>query len=76
MGRLKAKGKGSRGTVLLDVLVGLFIATTALLVILGSIALAARIAKQSQERVIQLITSRNEYAEQRKVVFTEELLKE
>ncbi len=71
--KLKEEAKGS---ILLDVLIGLLIASIALLFTLGSIALAARTAKQSRDRVIQLIMSRNEHAEQRKVVFIKEMLKE
>lgn len=66
----------AKGSVLLDVLIGLLIASTALLSTLGSIALAARTTEQLRDRVIQLITSRNEHAEQRKVVFIKEILKE
>lgn len=81
MGRLTAfqrtfNMRGTKGYVLLDVLTGLFIASIALLLALGGIALAARTAKQCRERVIQLIAAGNEHAEHRKVVFIEETLKE
>lgn len=64
MGRLKA-----RGSVLLDVLAALLIASSALLICLGGFALAARTAGKAYEEAYRLIAARNEYAQNRATVF-------
>jgi hypothetical protein len=64
----------NRGFIFIDVLSALLIAGTALLIVLGSIALAARTARRVTDRAVQLVTARNEHAEKQKVLFTKKLL--
>ena len=61
-----------RGSVLLDVLVALLIASTALLLSLGGIALAARTSQTSERRILELIADRSEHARNRTKIFTAE----
>ncbi len=63
-------GAAETGSILLDVLVTLLIASTALLVTLGSIALTARAAGRVSERVAQLVSARNEDARGQTLRFT------
>ena len=73
MGRLRGEAKrrrtSTRGSVLLDVLAALLIASSALLICLGGFALAARSAGRAYERAYRLIAARNEYAQNRATVF-------
>ncbi|HEB11960.1 MAG TPA: hypothetical protein ENI06_12200 [Spirochaetales bacterium] len=62
-------GRLTKGFVLIDVLSALLIATVAILLTLSSIALAARTAKLVKERVIQLISTRNENVKERETLF-------
>ena len=62
-------GRVTKGFVLIDVLSALLIATVAILLTLSSIALAARTAKLAKERVIQLISTRNENVNKKETVF-------
>jgi competence protein ComGC len=65
-------GRLTKGFVLIDVLSALLIATVAILLTLSSIALAARTAKLAKERVIRLISTRNENVDKRETVFFSE----
>ena len=65
-------GRLTKGFVLIDVLSALLIATVAILLTLSSIALAARTAKLAKERVIQLVSTRNENVNKRATVFSQE----
>jgi Tfp pilus assembly protein PilV len=64
--------KLQRGFVLLDVLVALLIASTALLSALGGIALAARACRNGERRILELIAERNEDAQNRAVTYSAE----
>jgi Tfp pilus assembly protein PilV len=61
--------KSQRGSALLDVLVALLIASTALLSILGGVALAARTSQNSERRILALIAARSEDARNRTVTY-------
>jgi len=61
--------KSQRGSTLLDVLVALLIASTALLSILGGVALAARTSQNSERRILALIAARSEDARNRTVTY-------
>jgi transposase len=63
-------GHGSRGTVLLDVVVALFAASIAFGVTIGGIALAARTARVVRERLVELVALENEQAQARKSLYT------
>ena len=65
-------GKLTKGFILIDVLSALLIATVAILLTLSSIALAARTAKLVKERVIQLVSTRNENVNKKETVFFSE----
>ena len=67
--RSRRLARGERGTVLIDVLVALMIASSALLLSLGNIAFAGHIAAKDRERVVQFITAGNATATQRQGVF-------
>ena len=62
------------GFALLDVLVALLISSLALLAVVGGIALSARAARATRQRLIQMVSSRNQDAsEQRLSFYTENL---
>ena len=62
------------GFALLDVLVALLISSLALLAVVGGIALSARAARATRQRLIQMVSSRNQDAsEQRLSFYTEDL---
>lgn len=61
--------KSQRGSALLDVLVALLIASTALLSILGGVALAARTSQNSERRILALIGARSEDARKQAVTY-------
>ena len=65
-------GRLTKGFVLIDVLSALLIASVAILLTLSSIALAARTAKLAKERVIELISTRNENVNKRETLFLSE----
>jgi len=65
-------GRLTKGFVLIDVLSALLIAAVAILLTLSSIALAARTAKLAKERVIWLISTRNETANNKETLFSAE----
>ncbi len=65
-------GRLTKGFVLIDVLSALLIATVAILLTLSSIALAARTARLVKERVIQLVSTRNENVKERETLFSPE----
>ena len=48
------------GSVFIDILITLLIASTALLLILGGISMAGRTAAITKERILQIISTRNE----------------
>jgi hypothetical protein len=68
--------RGSRGTVLLDVVVALFAASIAFGVTIGGIALAARTARMVRQRLVELITYENEQEQARASLFTAEELRD
>jgi hypothetical protein len=72
-GGLSRHRGGSRGSVLLDVLVALLIASSALLFALGGIVLAARASRRAGERTLELVASRNEQVRSRRYAFVESL---
>ena len=61
--------KSFKGFMLIDVLIALIIASTALIVILGSIVLGARNAALTKERLETLIIEKNKYEEERVIDF-------
>jgi type II secretory pathway pseudopilin PulG len=63
------KNRGN-GFILIDVLVALVIAGVSFVVIFGNIAVAARQAAKTGDKLRTLITTRNEAVEQRHVTFT------
>ena len=65
-------GRLTKGFVLIDVLSALLIAVVAILLTLSSITLAARTAKLAKERVIQLISTRNENVKKKETLFFSE----
>jgi CHASE1-domain containing sensor protein len=67
-----AARRKQRGSVLLDLLLALLIASTALLLSLGGIALAARTSQTSERRILELIAKRSEDARSRTEIFTAE----
>jgi hypothetical protein len=68
----KNRKAGSRGTVLLDVVVALFAASIAFCVTMGGIALAARTARIVRERLSDLVAVENEQAEKQKLYYATE----
>ncbi len=68
----KQKQRHRRGFILIDVLVALLLMSFSLVVIFGSISLAARNAARARKRLDDLIFERNERAEKRTVRFTNE----
>ena len=76
MGKLIRRKKSKNGFVLLDVLIALLIAGTALVITLGDIAFAARTVKLSKDRIIELISTRNENAYNKEIIFSQELFEE
>ena len=61
-----------RGSVLLDVLVALLIASTALLSALGGVALAGRAGRNGERRILELIAARSEDARNRATTYSAE----
>ncbi len=59
----------NRGTVLIDVLVALMIASSALLLSLGSIAYTGHIAVKNRDRVVAFMTASNAAAMAPQTVF-------
>ena len=59
------------GFALIDVLVALMISSIALLAVLGGIALAARTARATRQRLIQEVAARNRYASEQRLSFTQ-----
>jgi len=57
------------GFALIDVLVALMISSIALLAVLGGIALAARTARATRQRLIQEVAARNRYASEQRLSF-------
>ena len=72
MGKLIRRKKSKNGFVLLDVLIALLIAGTALVITLGNIAFTARTVKLSKGRIIELISTRNENAYKKEIIFSQE----
>ena len=72
MGKMRQKHRHRCGFILIDVLVALLLMSFSLIVIFGNIALAARNAALSRERLNRLITERNERAEKKTVRFYKE----
>ena len=72
MGKVRLKKRHRKGFILIDVLVALLLMSFSLIVIFGNIALAARNAALSRERLNRLITERNERAEKKPVRFYKE----
>lgn len=68
---LPASPRASReaGTVLIDVLVALMIASSALLLSLGNIAYAGHIAARNRDRVVEFISASSNEAAHRGLVF-------
>ena len=67
-------GRRDRGFALLDVLVALLISSMALLAVLGGISLAARTARATRQRLIQIVASRNQDASEQRLSFVTENL--
>ena len=65
-------GRLTKGFVLIDVLSALLIAAAAILLTLSSIALAARTARLVKDRVIELVSTRNETADNKETLFSPE----
>ena len=63
------KRRGSDGFALLDVLVGVLIASVALVSMFGGIALAGRTTRGIGERLAALVRMENEDAQGRRLVF-------
>lgn len=76
MGKLKKGDRNEAGSVLLDIIIALLIASTAVLSTLSGIALAARTAGKAKDQSEQLIQDRNEKAATRQTLFTHESLAE
>jgi len=72
MGKVRSKKRYRKGFILIDVLVALLLMSFSLIVIFGNIALAARNAALSRQRLNRLITERNERAEKKTVRFYKE----
>ena len=64
--------EAQRGSALLDVLVALLIASTALLSVLGGVALAARACREGERRTLALIAARSEDARKQTVTYSAE----
>ena len=64
--------KSQRGSALLDVLVALLIASTALLSVVGGVALAARTCRKGELRTLELIAARSEDARKQTVTYSAE----
>jgi Tfp pilus assembly protein PilV len=60
-----------RGYALIDVLVALMISSIALLAVLGGIALSARTARASRQRLLEEIAARNRYASEQRLSFVQ-----
>jgi Tfp pilus assembly protein PilV len=60
-----------RGYALIDVLVALMISSIALLAVLGGIALSARTARATRQRLIEEIAARNKYASEQRLSFVQ-----
>jgi Tfp pilus assembly protein PilV len=61
-----------RGSILLDVLVALLIASTALLSALGGVAMAARASRNGERRILELVAERSRDARDRAVTYSAE----
>ena len=59
------------GFALVDVLVALMISSIALLAVLGGIALSARAARLTRQRLIQAVAARNQYASEQRLQFSQ-----
>ena len=70
------KGRHPNGFALLDVLVALLISSLALLTVFGGIALSARAARAARQRLIQIVTARNQYAIEQRLSFIQEIFPE
>lgn len=66
------EGRRQRGAALLDALVALLIASTALLSILGGITLSTRSCQNGERRILALIAARSEDARNRPVTYEAE----
>ena len=62
-------GSPQRGSALLDVLVALLLASTALLSAMGGVALAARACRNGERRTLALVAARSEDARNRTVTY-------
>jgi Tfp pilus assembly protein PilV len=60
-----------RGFALIDVLVALLVSSIALLTVLGGIALAARTARATRQRLLQEVAARNRYASEQRLQFVQ-----
>ena len=72
MGKLGRKKNGEGGFILIDVLVALVIASVSFVVVFSNIAVAARQTAKTREKLLSLISARNQTVEQRHVTFTNE----
>jgi Tfp pilus assembly protein PilV len=59
------------GFALVDVLVALMISTIALLAVLGGIALSARTARVTRQRLLQAVAARNQYVSEQRLRFVQ-----
>jgi Tfp pilus assembly protein PilV len=63
---------GTGGFALIDVLVALLISTMALLAVLGGIALSARAARATRQKLVEIVATRNQNAQQQRLSFVQE----
>ncbi len=71
---MKGRRQGQRGFALIDVLVALLIASISLLAVLGGVALSARAARFGRQKLVEIVTARNENALHRKLSFIPEII--
>ena len=57
------------GFALLDVLVALLLSSISLLAVIGGIALSARAARATRQRLIEIVTARNQDAREQRFSF-------
>ncbi len=57
------------GFALLDVLVALLLSSISLLAVIGGIALSARAARATRQRLIEIVTARNQDAREQRLSF-------
>ena len=69
---MRGRRVNQRGFALIDVLVALLISSVALLAVIGGIALSARAARATRQKLVEIVATRNQNAQQQRLSFVQE----